>query len=200
MKLTLLCLSDGDDDQQSYFLGFIRPGALHRARWMSKLLNYLKMVLLSKQINKLSKRTIIIGQQLNKLQQFTNFVVCCCIPWWLTAPVPASAPVNDLHFINTIMEYKVIESTIAAVALKATNGHLWYLTQELLPPALLSDLEEKHKENIMEVLKEHKHDSGASPRRTGAGYGKSSFPGLPKEATVDLAKFAGKDSFLFSKF
>ena len=51
----------------------------------------------------------------------------------------------------------------------------------------------------MEVLKEHEHNSGACPRRTGAGYGKPSFPALPKEATVDLAKFPRKDSFLFFK-
>ena len=77
------------------------------------------------------------------------------------------------------------------------NGYLWYLTQKLFSLALISDLEEEHKENIVEVSKEHEHDSGASPRRTGAGYGKPSFPVLPKEATVDLAKFAGKDSFVF---
>ena len=71
-----------------------------------------------------------------------------------------------------------------------------YRTQELLPLALFSDLEEEHKENIVEVFKKHEHDYGASPRRTGAGYGKPSFSVLPKEATVDLAKFAGKDSFL----
>ena len=80
------------------------------------------------------------------------------------------------------------------------NGYLWYLTQKLFSLALISDLEEEHKENIVEVSKEHEHDSGASPRRTGAGYGKPSFPVLPKEATVDLAKFAGKDSFVFQNF
>ena len=97
------------------------------------------------------------------------------------------------------MEYKVIERTIAAVALKAMNGHLWYLTQELLPLALFSNLEEELKENIVEVLKEHEHDTGASPRRTGAEYGKPSFSVLSKEATVDRAKFTRKDSFLFFK-
>ena len=80
------------------------------------------------------------------------------------------------------------------------NDYLWYLTQKPFPFALFSDLEEEHKENIVEVSKEHEHDSGASPRRTGAGYGKPSFPVLPKEATVDLAKLAGKDSFVFQNF
>ena len=51
----------------------------------------------------------------------------------------------------------------------------------------------------MEVLKELEHDSGASRRRIGAGYGKPSFTVLPKEAIVDLAKFAYKDGFMFFK-
>jgi len=94
---------------------------------MSKLLYSLKMVLLGKQINELpvfNSSSIFSGQQLAKLQKFTNFVVFCYLPWWLTAPLPTTAPINDLHLINTLLEYKTIEPEIAAVALKAVKGHL----------------------------------------------------------------------------
>ena len=52
----------------------------------------------------------------------------------------------------------------------------------------LSSVTLKKSKNIAEVLKEHEHDAGASPRRTGAAYGKSSFLPFLKKATADLAQ------------
>jgi len=71
------------------------------------------------------------------------------------------------------------------------KGHLWYLTQELLPLALFSNLEEQQKHTIVEVLNQHQNN------RRGTGLGKPCFPTLPTEVTVDLAKFAVQDSYLY---
>ena len=43
-----------------------------------------------------------------------------------------------------------------------------------LPLALFINHEEKHTENIVEVSMEDEFDTGASPKRTGAGYGRES--------------------------
>ena len=50
---------------------FTHPGALHRARWMSKIIYCIKIVLLSEKISKeLSKGAILSNAQLQKLQKF----------------------------------------------------------------------------------------------------------------------------------
>lgn len=53
-----------------------RPGALHRARWMAKLLYAMKMLLLSDQIiQDLPKGAVFATNQLPKLKEFVKFVL-----------------------------------------------------------------------------------------------------------------------------
>jgi len=81
------------------------------------------------------------------------------------------------------------------------KGHLLYFTEELLPLALFSNLEEQQKHIIDEVLSQHLNNTTTSEvnslKRRGTGLGKPCFLTLTAEVTVDLAKFAGKDSYLF---
>ena len=46
---------------------------------------------------------------------------------------PAAAPANDIILINTLLKFKKVDDVVASAALNAVKGHLWYLTQELLP-------------------------------------------------------------------
>ena len=115
-QTTLLYLSN---DKDVLFSEFIRPGASHNSRWMAKLLYSIKLVLLNKIISQLPKGTIFALQQLPKLQRIVQFVVFCYIPWWLSVPISSAAPTNDLNPINSLLEYKVIDFTIANAALKA---------------------------------------------------------------------------------
>ena len=52
--------------------------------------------------------------------------------WWFTAPVPASAPSNDLILINKLIQYRQIDKDLADAALLAFSRHLWFLTEELV--------------------------------------------------------------------
>ena len=72
VQLTLLHLSNGKD---VLFSGFIRPGALHNARWMAKLLYSIKLVLLNKKISQLPKGTIFALQQFPKLKRIVQLFV-----------------------------------------------------------------------------------------------------------------------------
>ena len=97
VNLVLLYLGEGLES----FHGFTRPGALHKARWMSKLLYGIKIVLLRRRISELPKGSVFSSQQSEKLQRFILFTVFCYVPWWLTSPVVSACPLNDLNLIKT---------------------------------------------------------------------------------------------------
>lgn len=89
VSLDLLYLSEGNDVEALEGFSFSRPGALHKACWMAKLLYAIKMDLLGTNIlGELPKGAIFASCQLQKIRRFVQFVVFCYIPWWLTAPVP----------------------------------------------------------------------------------------------------------------
>jgi hypothetical protein len=138
VDLTLLYLS-GPDDKSSKFKGFIRPGALHKARWMAKILYSIKMVLLSKKINAELPRGSVFGSgQQVRIERFVRFCIFVYVPWWMTAPMPSDAPHNDLMLLNSLIQFSAIDQQCAAAAQKAFSVHLWYLTQEMVPLSLFS--------------------------------------------------------------
>ena len=136
--LTLLYLQD--EDTMNNFKRFYRPGAMHKARWMAKLLYAIKMVLLGSIIQRdLPKGQIFARGQLVKLKRFVLFTVFCYVPWWLTSPISSSAPKNDLILIRSLEHYRTQDGTIGKAALiNAFKNHLWYLTEELVCLALFS--------------------------------------------------------------
>ena len=70
-----------------------RPGAISKARWMSKVIYALKIVLLSKQ-NLL--QTIIDTTCLKKHKCFVDFCINCYISYWINCRVASAAPGNNL--------------------------------------------------------------------------------------------------------
>ena len=116
--MTLLYLT-GDCQ---YFKGFLKPGAMHKARWMSKILFSIKIVLLNEKIAELPKGAVFGRDQLDKVMRFVQFIIFCYVPWWLRAPVAASAPSSDLNLINDVIDFKKLDSDIASSALKAFKG------------------------------------------------------------------------------
>ena len=154
------------------------------------------MVLLNKKILELPKGTVFAAQQFSKVCKFVLFVVYCYVPWLLTAPVPTSAPINDLKFVKTLIEYKEIDSGIANAALRGFAGHLWYLTEELLPLVLFcSSVNSTVKQQIVDKLVSFK-ETGKCHNRAGSGYGKPTFPPLP-DKDDELTSFVGPDSWQF---
>ena len=127
IELSLLVLTEGSEPEN---FSMKHPGALHKARWMGKLLYGIKMVLLSKQIQeKFSKSEVATKSQMNKLERFCTFAVRIYVPWWIVCPLAASAPVNDLILSENLNKYKVHDSIIAEKGLQALSRHSWYINE-----------------------------------------------------------------------
>ena len=113
-----------------------RPGAASRARWMRKVVYYLKIVLLSHQN---SLNSIFDTTCLNKLNFFVDFSINCYIPYWINCTVASAAPGNDLDLIKTLQSYKSTDEKCPNSVLSAINRHLWYLVEEPVPLSLFDD-------------------------------------------------------------
>ena len=138
--LVLLYLQD-DEGNAEAFKTFCRPGALYKAISMSKLLYSVKMELLRDHIiTKLPKGSVFGAGQAHKIERFVKFVVFCYVAWWLTAPVPANAPVNDLALLKVLYKYIDVDEICGTAAFKAFMRHLWYLAEENVLLALFCSI------------------------------------------------------------
>lgn len=132
LKTTLVLLTG---DASNFKLA--KPGAIHKARWMMKGIIAEEVVLTSDKIkSELPKNLILTDSQLKKIKCFVQFIAIVYIPWWITCPVAADAPVNDLKLLTAILEYP--NKVVSTSALNALKRHLWYLSEELVPLALFS--------------------------------------------------------------
>ena len=52
----------------------------------------------------------------------------------------SSAPNNDLNFLKLLVMYERENAALASVACKKLDGHLWYLSEELVGLAFFDDL------------------------------------------------------------
>ena len=116
-----------------------RPGALHKARWMAKLLYSIKIVLLQHTISSLPPGTVTAKQQSEKLGDFVTFVCLIYSSWWNTCTIAVDAPWNDLSLYKKSLQYKAINPTVSKSATTALSRHLWYLTTEMVPLALFTE-------------------------------------------------------------
>jgi len=102
---------------------FITPGAASHARWMSKVINFLKILMFSEQfhLNLKEKRG---------LEEICVFIVTVYIKNWFTATFATRAPNNDLQLMKTLINYD--NPDISKATVKKMVGHLWYLSDELV--------------------------------------------------------------------
>ncbi|XP_076029185.1 uncharacterized protein LOC143018031 [Oratosquilla oratoria] len=105
-ELVELCLLFVTKGSEPVKFTMVRPGTLHKARWKAKLLYTLKIVLLSFMTQEEFPRAEIATEtQIIKLKNFAVFTFAVYAPWWLVCPVPASAPLNDLHLVEILAEF-----------------------------------------------------------------------------------------------
>ena len=71
----------------------LAPGALHRARWMSRILYCYKMWIFKAQFK-------LKASEERGIFQFLVFVSELYIQHWFEAPLATKAPANDLNFIQ----------------------------------------------------------------------------------------------------
>src|ERR1700761_5086083 len=86
---------------------FKRPGTIHRAKWMSKVLYSIKICLLQEELLKEAKSTIATQQQIRNLREFVLFATIIYSWWWLTWGSAADTPWNDLQLHRQILKYEV---------------------------------------------------------------------------------------------
>ena len=172
LKLVLLYL--GSECSSSYKI--LQPGAIRNARWMSKILTSLKLMLLEDKIDlELPKRYIFASnQQRDKIRQFVRFVIFVYLPFWYNASCAVDAPVNDLELRTRINHHKNDQTKKAAT--KAFENHTWYLSELISLSLFSSKVTDLEKTDILQKLKTYQ-PSKSFRKRHGVGFGK---PVLPK--------------------
>lgn len=194
LKLTLVLLT-GDVSN----FKFTKPGAISKARWMSKVIYATDIFLLTPKIlTELPKGEILAPRQAELIERFVKFVALIYVKWWVNCPLPADCPINDLEFLKSIQEYP--DNVIALAAEKAFRNHLWYLTQELVPLAIFStSLNCNQKENLRKALIDSDTHSGMNfSNRYGSSFGKPKFPSFSRVPS-ELTAFVGPDSMMCFK-
>lgn len=105
-------------------ISFKIPGASHHARWMAKAIYSLKLFLFRGKFK-------LKSAEESGLRETCIFIVCAYIEQWFNAGNAASAPCNDVKFINKINLLIPIISSAKAAKINFFN-HLWYLSEELV--------------------------------------------------------------------
>ena len=120
-----------------------KTGVVHHARFLRKSICYLKMQMLSTQIDFIQKNR-------EHIKVITEFIACFYAKWYLQSNDTIKAPFMDVTAIHQMHQCKAVCAKPFAVdaVLNSLFKHTWYLDSTLIPLALLDDgvaLEEKKK-------------------------------------------------------
>lgn len=135
LELTVLFL--GEALQRG--VKFMKPGAMHRARFMARLIYGIKIFLFRNSQFRLTAR------ELNGIKDLCIFGIKFYIKSWFSSRLGISAPKNDLLLARSLLESG---DKISLGALKKLKGHFWYLSEELIGFSFFDDsilVEEKRR-------------------------------------------------------
>lgn len=180
----------------SQLVTFKRPGALHKARWMAKLLYAIKICLFEQQIQQLPAGTVTTQKQVPAVRKFVNFVTLIYSIWWMNCSSVVDAPWHDLQFFQQLLSYETVDPLVAKSALKAFQKHQWYLTAEMVPFALFSSKvpAEVRSDIAKSMLLIKPETELVTPQnRFGTGYGKPQFQTVT--SSTSLGDLVGLDSW-----
>ena len=121
LQLSLLFLNHPQPEGQQ----IIAPGAVHRARWMAKIIYCLKIYLFRSQFE-------LTAGELRGLREFNVFVLKVYLMAWYTCQSSVAAPRNDMNLFKQLVAYKAENETVAADAITSFSNHLWYLSETLV--------------------------------------------------------------------
>lgn len=135
-----------------------RPGALHRARWMAKIIYAVKLFLFREQ-----DKFKLTRAELSRVKRFVEFSVSIYVAPWYRTPCSTSAPSQDLALLKDLAAYP--DKEIAKATSTTLSRHMWYLSERLVALAFFDDnvsLETKR-----EMVKASKDEEGSEdpPRR-----------------------------------
>jgi hypothetical protein len=120
---------------------FLAPGPMHHARWMSKAIYALKVLMFRSQFK-------LTAREEKGLRQIAVFISPLYTRAWTLAQEVAAAPRHDLQLLKDLTTNMDVDRDVGKAALAKLQGHLWYLSEELVALALfdpLVTLEEKRK-------------------------------------------------------
>jgi hypothetical protein len=160
-------------------VNFHRPGALHKARWMAKVIYSLKIAMSENSIDQLPPGTITTRPQVVKIREFVTFVTHIYLQWWLCCKESVDAPWNDIQLFKQLIQYEVVNRDISKSSIQAFQRHLWYLTAEMVPLALFSSkVPVAERQALAESLLKIQPDCPVQnpSNRFGSGWGKPQFP------------------------
>ena len=66
----------------------------------------------------------------SKLHRLVTFLVLFYVPAWLKCNIGADAAINDLNFLQSMLEYKPYDASVSTAAFQKLHKHNWYLTEE----------------------------------------------------------------------
>jgi len=148
MELTMLFL--GDTPPRG--VRFMAPGAMHRARWMAKLLYCLKIWMFKQQFK-------LTASEETALREMSLFGSLFYTKAWTLCTNPATAPANDLCFLKLVKKYESINKNISSAAVQAFLRHLWYLSEELVALSFFDDsVDSDTKRKMIGALKKQGSD------------------------------------------
>ena len=110
---------------------FLKPGAIHQARWMACNIYAGKMFMFSNQMKYEEDMKI-------KLYRMNRFLALFHTPAWMKASIGADAPANDLQLIHDMLDFRALDKEVADVVLSKFVNHKCYLTEEVVPFACQS--------------------------------------------------------------
>ena len=101
------------------------PGAMHQARWMSKIIYSFKIWMFRSQFT-------LTAREEKGLRELCIFFARVYVKAWYTAPLPTAAPNNDLQLLKSLSAYSTINAAISKAASRKMADHLWYLSETLV--------------------------------------------------------------------
>ncbi|KAK2703242.1 hypothetical protein QYM36_018259 [Artemia franciscana] len=104
---------------------FMSPGAVHHAKWMSKVIYSLKIWMFKAQF-----RLTLTEER--GLHDVCVFAVRVYLKAWISAPLASGAPYSDLLLLKSLLEYSSIHLAISKATSNKFSGNLWYLSPKLV--------------------------------------------------------------------
>ena len=149
---------------------FMSTGAMHHARWMSKVIYSLKIWMFKTQFK-------LTPAEERGLRDVCVFVVRIYLKAWITAPQASGAPYSDLLLLKSLIAYSSIHLAISKATSRKLSNHLWYLTQELVSLAFFDSRVSSSTKRLMVSAMQNEEDQSEahSKRKTVASVALHSF-------------------------
>ena len=74
-----------------------------------------------------------------QLQRMVQFISLLYVPAWLSAPLAANAPGNDLRLYQDLLRYQTVDKEVADAALAVMRRHMAYMRPETVVLSLTSE-------------------------------------------------------------